>query len=63
MPRGFTSVPVELRDDLITYPSMMVAGSVGVRISSSEELLHGKDETGLDTVQPESGWWIYEQSN
>jgi Domain of unknown function (DUF4419) len=62
VPRGFASVPVELRDEFIIYPSMMVAGSVGVRISSSGELLHGKDGTGLDTLQPESGWWMYEKT-
>ena len=57
MPRGFAFVPVGLRDDSTTYPSMIMAGSVGVRTSSSGELLHGKDETGLDTLQPELGWW------
>jgi hypothetical protein len=62
VPRGVASVPVQLIDDLITYESMMVAGSVGMRISSSGELLHGKGETGLDTVQPESGWWIYQNN-
>lgn len=62
VPRGVASVPVKLIDDLITYDSMMVAGSVGIRISSSGELLHEKEETGLDTLQPESGWWIYEKN-
>ena len=38
----------------------MVTGSVGMRISSSGELLHGKKERGLDALQPQSGWRIYE---
>jgi hypothetical protein len=53
---------VKLIDDFNEIESMMVAGSVGLRISSSGELLHEKDKTGLDTVQPESGWWIYEKT-
>jgi hypothetical protein len=54
---------VKIIDYSTTYDSMMVAGSVGMRISSSGELLHEKEETGLDTLQPESGWWIYETAN
>ena len=53
---------MELDNDGTIIPSMMVAGSVGIRISSSGELLHNKDETGLDTVQAESGWWMYEKT-
>lgn len=54
-------MPVTLLDNSVEIPTMMIAGSVGVKISSSGELLHGKDETGLDTVQPVSGWWMYEK--
>lgn len=41
----------------------MVAGSVGMRLSSSGLELHSrKGYMGLDTIQPTSGWWMYETS-
>jgi hypothetical protein len=41
----------------------MVAGSVGMKISNSGfELQSGNGDTGIDTVQPASGWWMYETS-
>jgi hypothetical protein len=61
VPKAVASVAVRVIYGLIEYDSMMVAGSVGMRVSSSGEPLHGKEETGLNTVQPESGWWIYEK--
>jgi hypothetical protein len=64
VPPGFASVPVEIDDNGIRIHTRMVAGSVGLRVSSSGELLEGKNgkrEAGLDTLQPESGWWIYER--
>lgn len=37
----------------------MVAGSVGMKCSSSgEELAEGKK--GLDTVAAQTGWWMFE---
>lgn len=61
VPAGWTSVPVELDDDGNITNAAMVAGSVGMRISSSGLELHsGNGETGIDTVQPASGWWMYE---
>ena len=35
------------------YDTVMVAGSVGIKATSSRDT--------LDTVQPESGWWMYER--
>lgn len=58
----FSSVPLKMKDNGIEYDTMMVAGTVGMRISSSGELFHGSEETGLDTLQPETGWWIYEKN-
>ncbi|KAE9381225.1 hypothetical protein N431DRAFT_359019 [Stipitochalara longipes BDJ] len=61
VPAGWTSVPVELNDDGFIYNAAMVAGSVGMQISSSGTKLHGwKGGKGIDTVQPLSGWWMYE---
>jgi hypothetical protein len=64
VPPGFASVPVEIDDNGTRIHTRMVAGSVGLRVSSSGALLEGKNgnrEAGLDTLQPESGWWIYER--
>lgn len=63
VPAGWTSVPVELDSDGHIINAAMVAGSVGMQISSSGKALHiGKGEIGVDTVQPLSGWWMYETS-
>jgi hypothetical protein len=63
IPSGFASVPVEIDDIGILYHAILVAGSVGLRVSSSGEMLEGGKEPGLDTVQPVSGWWIYERKD
>ncbi|KAN0070194.1 protein of unknown function (DUF4419) domain containing protein [Elaphomyces granulatus] len=47
IPPGSASVPVKLDDNGKEYDTIMVAGS--------------SNSTGLDTVQPESGWWMYEK--
>ncbi|KAI1802729.1 hypothetical protein F4811DRAFT_554569 [Daldinia bambusicola] len=72
MPNAFCSVPVTVDDNGVTHKTRMVAGSIGLAVSSSGELLElessffkiGKsklsDKTGLDTLQPISGWWMYE---
>jgi hypothetical protein len=63
IPSGFVSVPVEIDDMGVLYHAMLVAGSVGLRVSSSGQMLEGGKEPGLDTVQPVSGWWIYEKKD
>ncbi len=56
-------MPVELDDNGFIINAAMVAGSVGMQISSSGAELHtGNGETGVDTIQPLSGWWMYETS-
>ena len=60
VPNGWCKVPVELNDNGIELETEMVAGSVGIACSSSGlETENGK--VGFDTMQPESGWWIYEK--
>ncbi len=74
IPSGCTSVPVKVDDNGTLYETCMVAGSVGIRATSSGGLL-GESRThepydyqpaiisgrpGLDSLQPESGWWMYE---
>jgi hypothetical protein len=63
LPSGFASVPVEIDDMGVLYHAILVAGSVGLKISSSGETLEGKKKPGSDTVQPVSGWWIYEKKD
>lgn len=74
MPSGCTSVPVKVDDNGTRYETRMVAGSVGIRVTSSGGPLAERGEpepdvhqpatpsgrTGLDSLQPESGWWMYE---
>lgn len=89
IPDAFVSVPVEVieSDGLVVlnkYATKMVAGSVGIQVTSSGELLDeggGHDggfrlvngqyvpfkitakvgeKVGRDTLQPLSGWWMYE---
>jgi hypothetical protein len=56
-------VPVDLDNSGLITKAAMVAGSIGMQISSSGTELHsGNGETGVDTVQPMSGWWMYETS-
>ena len=83
--RGCTSVPVTVDDHGKIYKTVMVAGSVGARVTSSGEMLDepnvphkersARYEAGkwapvdhkplpptggpvLDSLQPESGWYI-----
>ncbi|KAM5351197.1 hypothetical protein ACJ41O_003920 [Fusarium nematophilum] len=71
IPGGFTSVPVKVNDHGLEFTTRMVAGSVGIRVSSSppessldegpsieSQALESREK--LDSIQPVSGWWIYE---
>jgi hypothetical protein len=84
IPNGYVSVPVTVDDNGTEIKTRMVAGSVGIAVSSSGEKLdisnrrqlrvqeesEGSqlkkvvpdpgDVTGLDSLQPVSGWWMYE---
>jgi len=62
VPQGYAAVPVEVNDNGKIYSTRMVAGSVGIRLSSSGEPLDGQERTGMDTMQPLSGWWMYEKA-
>ncbi|KAL8781581.1 MAG: hypothetical protein Q9213_005931 [Squamulea squamosa] len=59
VPPGYTSVPVKVNDSGHVFMTKMVAGSVGTRFSSS-----GQDRgSSMDTIQPESGWWMFEDDS
>ncbi|KAI1412124.1 hypothetical protein F5Y13DRAFT_47664 [Hypoxylon sp. FL1857] len=73
IPNSFVSVPVTVDDNGKEYRTRMVAGSVGIEVTSSGEPLEPKprrgdqigaaetaEMTGLDSLQPVSGWWMYE---
>ena len=62
IPYGWAAVPVKCEVKSVEYETVMVAGTVGNRIySSCEVMLDGI--IGLDTVQPSSGWWLYQPQN
>jgi hypothetical protein len=59
IPPGFGSVPVHVDDNGHKYETTMVAGSLGIKgVSSGKPLQNG--QTGLDTMQPVTGWLIFE---
>jgi hypothetical protein len=58
IPPGWASVPVTLNDDGNITDCVLVAGHVGLEVSSSGKDLHDRPGvTGLDTIKPISGWW------
>lgn len=65
IPLGASSVPVKVDDNGVPYETQMLAGMVGIQATSSGQMLdnsYTRDPTGpgLDTLQPVSGWWMYE---
>jgi hypothetical protein len=63
IPSGYTTVPVELDDNGTKYHTVMVAGSVAYNVTSSREaasMISDDSSRTLDTIQPVSGWWMYE---
>jgi hypothetical protein len=73
IPNGFASVPVTVKDYLGDQRMTMVAGSIGIHAWSSGQVLDNSSRlplaqaqgmavtaTGLDSIQPVTGWWMYE---
>jgi hypothetical protein len=71
IPVGFTKVPVTLYDLGVPILAEIVAGSMAIRTARSKERTKAQDDIereagsvktghiGLDTAQPEVGWFIY----
>ena len=60
VPAGYASVPVKVDDNGYVFDATMIAGSVGLKATSSGKELENA-RAGLDTLQPVSGWWMYEK--
>lgn len=60
VPAGYASVPVKVDDNGTMYETRMVAGSVGYEAVSIDGARNTRSGAELDTVQPLSGWWMYE---
>ena len=54
MPSGCATVPVIMNYGGWEVAADMVAGSMGIRLSTSDE----KAASGFDTMQPGGGWWM-----
>ena len=89
IPSGHSSVPVKVDDNGVIYETIMVAGSMGIRVRSTGQALDDshtyanrrnfhqdlsgrlvpveqylgepQGEPGLDSLQPESGWFMFEK--
>lgn len=61
VPSGWFSVPVKIDINGSEMYTTMVSGSVGIKVTSSGKDLHEKPgQTGLDTVSPVVGYWLFE---
>ncbi|ODM22294.1 hypothetical protein SI65_03140 [Aspergillus cristatus] len=77
LPCEYTSVPVTVDNNGTIYKTQMIAGLIGIQATSSGRLLdqtklsydrNGRrvsvatiQEPGLDSIQPVSGWWMFEK--
>lgn len=58
VPPGYSSVPITVDDNGDEFNATMIAGSLGMKYSSSLAAT-----SGLDTLQPESGWFMFEKKS
>ena len=60
VPSGWSKVPVKINDNGYELEAVMIAGSVGINCSSTGTKL-ADGTVGLDSMSPETGWWIFEK--
>lgn len=60
LPPAWVSVPITMDDNGVEFSGRMIAGCVGLNVTESGEKLE-QGGTGLDTMRPETGWWIFEE--
>lgn len=76
IPPGYVSVPVTVQEGDNEYKATIIAGSVGMKITSSGDpgvvpphlrkgsiFKRNKRLIGMDTVQPVTGWFIFRAKN
>ncbi|XRM43809.1 hypothetical protein ABZX51_006964 [Aspergillus tubingensis] len=63
IPGAFASVPMKVNDNGTEYETELVAGVIGIQASGGKQTTAaiGDAEAQQDTIQPASGWWIYEK--
>ena len=62
IPPAWVKVPVKIIDHGEDVKAEMIAGAVGIACTGSVDGEHEAGDTNaLDTIQPSSGWWIYEK--
>lgn len=61
VPAAFASVPVSVDDNGVQYETMMVAGLIGIQATSSATRSDLCEKAEIDSIQPLSGWWMYER--
>ena len=73
LPAGFAVVPAKVDDNGDVYKTKLIAGSVGIQLTSSGERLdegpiyglkkgqrrEPTGKPGLDSLQPVTAWWMY----
>ncbi|KAL1793392.1 hypothetical protein ACET3X_008374 [Alternaria dauci] len=59
IPSGFASVPVLVDDNGKEYKTKMIAGSLGIKVTSKDDSQAGTEKK-LDSLQSLSGWMMYE---
>ena len=60
IPSGYASAAVTVYHNRRTFNATITAGSVGVRCTRSGQVF-ATGNVGVDTIQPESGWWMFEK--
>ena len=61
IPNGWSKVPVTVDDNGQEIKTEMIAGSIGINCSRSGKPLEN-GELGLDTMQPQTGWWMFAEA-